>query len=105
MRPEFVYNARLGIPVPELDRYWEDYRDEDRAVILAEWEEIRGRIPDRIVQLERDIIARQSRLDKEDHFPTACRLNSEIAELASIINDLHIWYRTQQDIRSGPAHH
>lgn len=102
----FAYDARLGIRLPALKRDWETYSPEERAAILAEWESIRGAIPDRIKQLERIIIEKQSRLDEEDDFAISCRLNSEIAELASTINDLHIWYRVNQEMETAaPAHH
>ncbi|MBO9604334.1 MAG: hypothetical protein J7639_00210 [Paenibacillaceae bacterium] len=97
MRAEFIYDERLGIHIPELDREWEQYGEADRSAILEQWEHIRGAIPDRIMQLEAIIIAKQARLDREDDFAASCRLTWEIAEQASIINDLHIWYRTQQD--------
>ncbi|OQP01541.1 hypothetical protein B1689_04345, partial [Geobacillus sp. 44C] len=37
-------------------------------------------------------------LSDENDFERSCRLNSEIAELASIINDLWIWYRMNQTV-------
>ena len=98
MRPEFIYDARLGIYVPELLKDWEQYGQDEREEILEQWESVRGRIPSRVMELEKVIMGLQKKLDKEDQFPTACHLNSEIAELASVINDLHIWYRVSQDV-------
>lgn len=100
----FIYNERLGIELPSLDQEWERYREEERADILVRWEEIRGTIPDRILSLERIIIRKQLQLNVEDDFPISCRLNYEIAELASCITDLHIWYRVNQEL-STRAHH
>jgi hypothetical protein len=96
---------RLGILLPELEIDWEQYTDEERAAILLRWEEIRGTIPDRIKALEQIIIKKQNQLNVEENFSISCALNSEIAELASIINDLHLWYRVNQEITSGAAHH
>nr|WP_213524989.1 hypothetical protein [Paenibacillus sp. J31TS4] len=104
MRAEFVYDERLGIPVPSLSREWDDYSAAEQASILLEWEAIRGTIPDRIYRLERIIIRKQDQLDREDDFAVSCRLNSEIAELASTITDLHIWYRVQQDRTDTKSH-
>lgn len=96
----FVEDARLAIPVPVVHGDWAEIPLAVRARVLADWEQIRGRIPDRIIRLERQIIEKQQRMNNEDDFQMCCTLNSEIAELASRINDLHLWYRTQQDI--GP---
>jgi dynactin complex subunit len=104
MKYGFVYDERLGIPLPELYQEWEMFSEEERSVILREWEEIRGRIPDRIKALEQSITAKQNRLNEEDNFAVSCRLNTEIAELASRITDLHLWYRIDQDVY-GKAHH
>jgi hypothetical protein len=100
VREEFVYNKRLGIPVPELIEDWESYPIYIREQIVDEWEQIRGRIPERIFELEKIINNKQNLLNVEENFPIACRLNTEIAECASIINDLHLWYRANQDLHS-----
>lgn len=100
MRNVFVYNERLGIELPVLDRDWDQIREEERAGILVRWEQIRGSIPDRIQSIEQIIIRKQLQLNVEDDFPASCRLNFEIAELASCITDLHIWYRVNQEFSS-----
>jgi hypothetical protein len=100
LRKEFIYNKRLGIPVPELLEDWESYPITVREQIVDEWEQIRGRIPERIFDLEKIINYKQSLLNVEEDFPYACQLNSEIAECASIINDLHLWYRSNQELHS-----
>lgn len=104
MKSEFVYDERLGIRIPRLVREWEQYSSEERSRLLREWEEIRGTIPDRIQALERSIAEKQDRLSMEDSFPESCRLNSAIAELASIINDLNLWFRTHQDMDVNRPH-
>ncbi|GGG15524.1 hypothetical protein [Paenibacillus abyssi] len=96
----FKWNERLEIELPVLELEWEAYRLEERAAILEYWEAIRGRIPDRIMKLERVINKKQALLFEEDDFERSCQLNSEIAELASRINDLHIWYRINQEIET-----
>jgi hypothetical protein len=100
----FDLDRRLGIPLPQLLKDWEDYSEYEQADILLQWERIRGTIPEQIKRLERMIILKQDQLNGEDHFPTSCRLNSEIAELASTINELHLWFRVNQDISSGRTH-
>ncbi|WP_051567438.1 hypothetical protein [Brevibacillus borstelensis] len=97
LRYEFVYDERMGIRLPALQHDWEEYSPGERADILMEWEEIRSTIPDRIIKLEAMIIEKQTQLDVEEDFPRSCQLNSEIHEIASIINDLNIWFRVQQD--------
>ncbi|MCY9515420.1 hypothetical protein [Paenibacillus apiarius] len=100
----FEWDGRLGIEVPVLHAAWESLHWDERSAILAKWEEIRGMIPDRIKVLERDIVAKQNALYDEEQFEASCRLNSEIAELASIINDLHLWYNIHQEM-DAKIHH
>ncbi len=96
----FTNDGRLGIKLPLLEQSWNNYTKETQESILAEWETIRGKIPDRIKYLENEINDRQSQLYQEEDFERSCELNSEISELASIINDLWIWYRTNNHITS-----
>ncbi|MBP1154750.1 MULTISPECIES: hypothetical protein [unclassified Paenibacillus] len=105
MSYDFIMDERLGIPLPQLEKDFEDYSEQEQADILLRWEVIRGMIPDRIMRLETMIIAKQDQLHVEDNFAVSCRLNSEIAELASTINELHLWFRVHQDMAVGAAHH
>jgi hypothetical protein len=98
MEQYFIYDQRLGIPLPKLEKDWEDYSEDEQHAILLRWENIRGTIPDRIAELEKIINEKQDQLSDENDFEHSCRLNSEIAELASIINDLWIWYRMNQTV-------
>lgn len=100
----FIVDQRLGIPIPELDKEWEEYSEKIRLQILFRWEIIRGSIPDRIADLEKEINVKQAELFDENDFNRSCDLNTEIAELASIINDLWLWFRTNQDL-SDKVHH
>lgn len=99
----FTLDERLGILIPELTQDWDEYSLIEQEHILLRWEEIRGRIPDRIKDLEKIINRTQSQLNEEGNFARSCQLNSEIAELASTINDLWIWYRAESDV-SGKTH-
>ncbi|MGN7176456.1 hypothetical protein [Cytobacillus sp. SAFR-174] len=103
MEEHFSHNSRLGIDIPNFDREWDEYSPKTQQMILFQWEKIRGRIPDRIAELEEDINRKQAELSDEGNFERSCRLNSEISELASVINDLWLWYRTNQDI-TGKMH-
>ncbi len=94
MKEYFLFDDRLGIHIPDLDLDWENYHLDTQHSILFEWEQIRGSIPDRIADLERTINMKQAELQDETDFPRSCQLNKEISELASVINDLWIWYRT-----------
>lgn len=102
MKYTFIYDERLGISVPELYTDWELLSEAEQGDILLQWEQIRGTIPDQVKRLERIIIDKQNRLNVEDDFPASCRLNSEIAELASTINDLHLWFRVNQEMEAKP---
>lgn len=89
----FFRDERLQIDVPVLELYWEELTIEEQENLLHKWEQIRSTIPDRIVELERLIMQKQHQLSNEENFDQSCCLNSQISELASIINDLWLWYR------------
>src|SRR4051794_380667 len=98
MKEYFFHNNRLGIDLPAEDLEWDLLSEKMKASILLHWESIRGAIPDRIAYLEKLINKKQDQLSDESDFKISCQLNSEIAELASIINDLWLWFRTNQVI-------
>jgi hypothetical protein len=98
MNEHFYFDQRLGIPIPDLQLDWHTYDEKTQNKILFDWEKIRGSIPDRIAELEQTINEKQAQLSIETNFPRSCELNSEIAELASIINDLWLWYRANQTL-------
>lgn len=96
----FTFDKRLGIYLPKLKLNWEDYSHSEQQYILTEWECIRGEIPDIIKKIEETINIKQEQLNHELDFVKGCKLNSEIAELASVINDLWIWFRSNQNMSS-----
>jgi hypothetical protein len=98
MEEHFSFDERLGIPLPAFKKEWEQLPLDEQHDVLLYWEQIRGSIPDRIADLEAAINSKQAQLNDEADFKRSCMLNSEIAELASIINDLWLWYRTHQDV-------
>ncbi|MBP0724063.1 hypothetical protein J5Y03_02555 [Bacillus sp. RG28] len=100
----FTYDERLGINLPSLQSDWEDYPFMEQQRILTHWETIRGNIPDRIQYLEKNINAKQEELNNENDFLKSCHLNSQIASLASIINDLWIWFRSNQTVTEAKMH-
>jgi hypothetical protein len=94
----FYYNDRLGIHIPIIEEEWDSLSEDIRQSILLQWETVRGMIPDRIISLENIINTKQAKLSIEHNFELCCQLNSEIADLASTINDLWLWFRTDQVI-------
>ncbi|WP_088043019.1 hypothetical protein [Bacillus sp. EAC] len=101
----FSYNERLGIYLPKLNLHWEDYSLAEQQFILTEWECIRGEIPDQIKRLEYLINEKQEQLNHEHDFAKSCKLNSQIADLASVINDLWIWFRSNQQMSQESKMH
>nr|WP_232242935.1 hypothetical protein [Paenibacillus sp. GSMTC-2017] len=79
---------------------WEQYDHCVQTAIIERWELIRGSIPERIIELERFINRKQTELNDEENFERSCLLTYEIAEYASRINELHIWYRMNQELES-----
>lgn len=63
-----------------------------------QWEQVRGNIPERIKEVETLINQKQYQLFEEEDFNISCIINSEIAELASVINDLWLLYRMEQSV-------
>ncbi|HHY72725.1 MAG TPA: hypothetical protein GX497_05790 [Bacillus bacterium] len=104
MNQFFQMDDRLGILLPLLNKEWHQYSAVEQQTIVAAWENSRGHIPDRIKELETTINVKQSKLDIEEDFVCSCQLNSEISELASIINDLWIWYRMNQNVIEEKIH-
>jgi len=100
----FTFDDRLGIPIPMLENEWEHYGSHIQQSILLTWESIRGKIPDRIKEIEHLIENLQQQLYEETNFERSCQLNEEISENASIINDLWIWYRSSESIRMDKSH-
>lgn len=100
----FEYNERLGIFIPALLKEWEEYEKNIQEQILTQWDHIRGMIPERIKALEVIINRKQDELSNENDFAQSCKLNSEIADHASVINDLWLWYRTNQDLSEEKVH-
>ena len=96
MEEYFSHDERLGILLPTLDQDWNHLSPDVQQSILMQWETIRGSIPGRIADLENHINRKQAQLSIESNFQLSCQLNSEIAELASIINDLWLWFRKNQ---------
>jgi hypothetical protein len=96
MKEYSSFDDRLGIQLPDLTMELADYSIETQEEILLYWEQVRGSIPDRIGELEIQINQKQALLSNESNFPRSCQLNTEIAELASIINDLWLWYRANE---------
>jgi hypothetical protein len=94
----FSLDTRLGIPIPSPQKDLDHYCEKTQHAILLYWEGIRGRIPDRISLIEEEITNKLTEMSNEHDFKRTCHLNNEIAELASIINDLWIWYRKHEPI-------
>ncbi|RDU36203.1 hypothetical protein DRW41_14330 [Neobacillus piezotolerans] len=104
MEQFFSYDSRLGIPIPDMEKSLDKYSPEIQEKILFSWEQIRGSIPDRIKELEHSINEKQAALSNESNFEKSCELNTEIAGLASIINDLWLWYRATDAVVEEKMH-
>ncbi|WP_368859084.1 hypothetical protein [Cohnella sp. GbtcB17] len=98
LEAQFAPDGRLGIPLPQFGMPWEKMNAVERAGVVERWELIRGRIPDAILAREAEIRRLLDELFEEEDFVRCCSLNAQIAEAASEIHDLQIWYRTQQDL-------
>ncbi|MFC4767608.1 hypothetical protein [Effusibacillus consociatus] len=103
MNYRFDYDERLGIRLPYLEVEWEELSDQERHDMIMEWEKIKARIPDRIMEIEREINNRQLQASQAEDWDKICKLYEEIYTYASVINDLHIWMRVNQDFDAEPG--
>ncbi len=95
----FTYDNRLGIKIPALEREWTFYSEKSSAGYPPNMGIHSGTDSrQKFNLLEKSINQKQAALEDETNFIRSCELNSEIGELASIINDLWIWYRTNEEI-------
>ncbi|MBU9720148.1 MULTISPECIES: hypothetical protein [Bacillaceae] len=95
MQTLFIEDKRLGIALPKLNKSWELYTIEEQGEILAFWEKQRAKIPDRIKELEKVVSRKTNDMLLENDANKMIDLNNEIVHLASVINDLNIWFRTE----------
>ena len=89
----FTFDERLQIYLPNLKVFY-SLSDIEQSKLIAQWEIIRGTIPDKIKQLDKIIIEKQNLLANEANLEIAYQINEEIAVLASKVNDLWIWFRS-----------
>ncbi|HEU4964819.1 MAG TPA: hypothetical protein VFV52_13315 [Bacilli bacterium] len=88
---QFEHDERLGLRLPAFNAEWASFSHAQQEAILAEWERIKARIPDRVKELEAGIDRLQIEAAQEDDWDRVCDLYEEIYRVASIINDLNIW--------------
>jgi len=93
----FIADHRLGINIPVFQKAWEGYSEKEQEEIIQLWERERAKIPDRIKKIEQEISEKQNVM-LHLSFEAYCELHKKIVDMASIINDLNIWYRTEGTI-------
>lgn len=98
MEQVFVYEERLGIEVPHLQKDWHDYSRAERTSILEKWELMRGRIPELIADFEAKIKNLNELLFQEEDWDKSVELLQQTSDFASRITDLNILFRTHPDI-------
>ncbi|OEF99050.1 hypothetical protein BHF71_02370 [Vulcanibacillus modesticaldus] len=90
----FVFDERLGIKTPILKKEWDGYTEQEQLDIIKIWEQERAKIPNQIKIMEQMIIEKQNLMFDID-YEEYCEIHKKIIELASIINDLNILFRTE----------
>lgn len=96
---KFVFDPKLGIKIPHFQIDWEHFTQDEQTEIISLWEQERAKIPERIKQLEQEIHDLHRSMEDMD-FAQYCEMHKEVISLASAINDLNIWYRTEAEIDS-----
>lgn len=94
----FSEDKRLGISLSKLDKPWDKFTHQEQTKILSYWEKQRSKIPDRIKDLEKEVKVKTWGMLQENDERKMIQLNNDIVYLASIINDLNIWFRVEPAI-------
>ncbi|MDB5085407.1 MAG: radical protein, partial [Bacilli bacterium] len=95
---QFQFDERLGIELLIVYEDWDAIPKKVREQIIFHWEDIRGRIPDRIKTLDHQLEEIQQTINQEQNWERICDYFTESHTIATIINELNIWYRTQQEV-------
>ena len=101
---QFIYDERLGIHVPDFLVDWEELSLEEQLSVIDQWEKERSKIPDRVKDLENEIMEKQDKMF-EIPFEDYIEIHKEIIDLSSAINDLNIWFRTHGQVSHGTREH
>ncbi len=94
---KFKFDEKLGINIPIFEKEWEEFSVQEQLKIIQVWEKERASIPDRIKELEKKIDQLQE-LMYEIEFNEFIKIHEEIVDMASAINSLNIWYRTEGEL-------
>lgn len=93
MKKYFVFDQRLDLFVPIKNIPWQALSYDETKAVEVYWETERGKIPTKIKELDRRMEQLQECLSREESFEKACEWNDSLSSLASIVNDLWLWYR------------
>lgn len=94
---EFRYIERLGIKIPFFNRDWDELDKQTQLEVIRQWETERAKIPDRIKDIENEIIRLQDKMF-EIEFEEYYEIHKDIVDMSSAINDLNIWFRTDGEV-------
>lgn len=94
---KFVLDKRMGIKLPKLNKDWEEFTHEDQVEIIRTWESERAKIPERIKEIEEEIMEKQDSMF-DISFEDYIKLHTDIVDLSSALNDLYIWFRTEGEL-------
>ena len=91
--PYFRHNDRLSIPLPAFPQPFEEMAPTDQESVIAVWEAIRARIPDRIQELEQTIQTHLESISETEDWERIISWFDEISDIASRIAELNTWRR------------
>lgn len=91
--PFFQHDERLSIPLPSFPQPFEEMAPTDQEVVIATWESIRARIPDRIQELEETIQGHLESISETEDWDQIIAWFDEISDMASRIAELNTWKR------------
>ncbi|QSO46183.1 hypothetical protein [Alicyclobacillus mengziensis] len=96
--PYFRHNDRLCIPLPVFPQPFEEMAPTDQENIIAAWESIRARIPDRILELEQKIQGHLESISQTDDWEQIIASFNQISDIASRIAELNTWQRVDPHV-------
>lgn len=100
--PFFRQDERLSIPLPAFPQPFEEMAPTDQETVIATWESIRARIPDRIQELEQTIRGHLDCISETEDWEHIISCFDEISDMASRIAELNTWSRIDPQL-STPA--
>jgi hypothetical protein len=96
--PYFRHDERLSILLPAFPQPFEEMAPTEQERIIAAWESIRARIPDKIHEFEQTIQSHLDAISQTEDWDRILASFEEISDMASRIAELNTWKRVDPSL-------